>query len=65
MIRAWRQTVALSLSAIALRFCGGIFISATSVSASEPTNSAFSVRPSASVTETSSEPSITWWLVST
>ena len=43
----------------------GIRISATSVSGSEPTNSASNVRPSASVTDTSSAPSITWWLVST
>ena len=54
-----------SASASALRFCAGIFITAMSVSGSEPTKSAFSVRPSASVIETSSAPSITWWLVST
>ena len=55
----------LSASGIATRSLAGIRISATSVSASEPRNSALSVRPSARVTDTSSAPSTTWWLVST
>jgi hypothetical protein len=40
-------------------------IRAMSVSASEPMNSALRLRPSASVTRTSSAFSMTWWLVST
>ena len=50
---------------IAVRSCAGMRIRATSVSGSEPTNSALRVRPSASITETSSASSITWLLVST
>ena len=50
---------------IAVRPSAGIRISATSVSASEPRNSALKLRPSARVTCTSSALSMTWWLVST
>ena len=50
---------------IAVRSCAGIRIRATSVSGSEPTNSARRVRPSARFTETSSASSTTWLLVST
>ena len=53
--RSWSEFASDS----AVSFSAGIFISATSVSASEPRNSAFSSRPSASVTDTSSAPSIT------
>ena len=55
-----RMTRSLSAMVTAVRRSAGIRISATSVSGSEPTNSACSVRPSLSVIETSSAPSITW-----
>ena len=50
----------LSARVTAARRSAGIRISATSVSGSDPTNSALRVRPSLSVIETSSAPSITW-----
>ena len=59
------RSASLSASGIAVRLSASIRIRATSVSGSEPTNSAFTLRPSARVTVTSSAPSITWWLVST
>ncbi len=59
--RSW----SLLPSLMSVRFCAGMRISAMSVSRSEPRNSALTVRPSASVTCTSSALSMTWWLVST
>ncbi len=47
------------------RRSAGIFSTARSVSGSVPISVPVSVRPSASVTETSSAPSTTWLLVST
>ncbi len=59
--RSW----SLLPSLMSVRFLRRDAISAMSVSRSEPRNSAFTVRPSASVTCTSSALSMTWWLVIT
>ncbi|MCW0422740.1 hypothetical protein NB713_000683 [Xanthomonas sacchari] len=59
------RSLSLSPRRISVRLSALIRISAMSVSASEPMNSALKLRPSARVTCTSSAFSTTWWLVST